>query len=297
MTFQQLRYFVAVAQYLHFGEAARACFISQPSLSHSIADLESELNLKLLYRENRTVGLTEAGKVFLADAQEIIQKVEDAIIKAKRAGAGYSGSIHIGALGGLSSDVFLSRIANFKRHYTDIEVEFTQTNMITLNLCLLKGSFDVVLSREIDVKQRSDEIAWQTLYQDHFGILFPKGHPLSDIKNTDDLSCLSNEPFVFLKSSVTPNVYRYVKQLCASRFLTVNEAYPAPTLEILCTLVKAGMGIAVVPDCAMNYSNGTLAFVPLQGEDALSNVVLAWRKKNVNPIVPVFLNIFEIESM
>lgn len=294
MTFQQLRYFVAVAQYLHFGEAAKACFISQPSLSHSIMDLETELNLKLLYRENRTISLTEAGKVFFDEAQEIIQKVDDAIIKARRAGAGYSGTLHIGALGGLSSENFLSTIAAFKKEYPEVELDFTQTNMATLNLCLLKGSFDVVLSREIDVRQRCDELTWQTLYQDCFGILTPKGYSLSKLENTNNLSCLCNEPFVFLKPSVTPNIYKYIKQLCISRNLVMKEEYPAPTLEILCTLVKAGMGIAIVPDCAMNYSNGGLDFVPLQGEDALSNVVLAWRKKNMNPIVPTFLNKFHI---
>ena len=294
MTVQQLRYFIALAQHLHFGEAARACYVSQPSLSHSIAELEGELNLKLLYRDSRAVELTPAGRVFYDDATDIIKKLDEAVIRAKRADSGYSGSIHIGSLGGLSSDSFPAKILQFKRKNPNIDVNFTQTNMKTLNLCILKGSIDVALTRRLDVLSRADELQWKTLYQDRFGVLVQSDSPLAAAEKID-LKSLADEQFVFLEPSVTPNVYNYVISLCAARGLVPKSTYPAPTLEIVCTLVKAGMGIAIVPDCAMVYSSGELKFFPLEGDDALSDVVLAWRGRNINPIVPVFLNEFGID--
>jgi DNA-binding transcriptional LysR family regulator len=294
MTVQQLRYFIAVAQYLHFGEAAKACYVSQPSLSHSIAELESELNLKLLYRDNRSVELSPAGKVFFADAQDIVKRLDDAVIKAQRADSGYSGVLNVGALGGLSAGDFPASIARFKDKYPNIDVNLIQTNMKTLNLNLLTGELDVAITRRLDIIHRSDEIDYHTLFQDRFGIVMRADHPLAQRENLA-LTDLAGESFIFLEQSVTPHVYNHTLQLCTSRGLVPNITRTAATLEIACTLIKAGMGVGILPECAQAYSYGLLKFIPLDGDDALSDVVLAWRRRNVNPIVPVFLQEFGID--
>ena len=291
LTVQQLRYFVALAQHLHFGIAAKACFVSQPALSHGISELEVELNCRLLYRDTRSVTLTPAGKAFYNETHDIIKCLDEAIAKAKKAESGYSGSFHIGALSGLSVDAFLSKILPFKLRYPDIDVNLTQPNMKMLNMGLLKGSLDIVLTRKCDIVSRSDELQWRTLYQDRFGILFHADSPLAKIENVH-LADLANEPFVFFDPLVTPNVYDYVMRLCMARGLVPKTAYPAPALEFVCTLVKAGMGIAVVP--GRDYGD-KLVFRPFEGDDALSAVVLAWKKRNMNPIIPIFLSEFDID--
>lgn len=294
MTVQQLRYFLAVAQYLHFGEAARACYVSQPSLSHSIAELESELNFKLLYRDNRSVELSPAGKVFFADAQEIVKLLDQAVERARRADSGYSGTLNIGALGGLAAQKLPAYIARFKKKYPNIDVNLTQTNMKTLNMNLLTGALDVAMTRKLDVIHRSDEIDWHTLYQDRFGIVARADHPLA-ARGETELEKWSGESFIFLDRGVTPHVYNYTMGLCTTRGLVPNITRTAPTLEIVCTLIKSGMGVAILPECAKAYAFDILEFIPLDGDDALSDVVLAWRRRNVNPIVPVFLQEFGID--
>lgn len=293
MTVQQLRYFIAVAQYLHFGEAAKACYVSQPSLSHSILELESELGLKLLYRDNRRVELSPAGKVFYEDAQEIVRRLDDAVLKAKRAESGFEGTITIGSLGGLAKSDFLEKIKHFRQRHPFADVIITQTNMKTLNMSLLKGETDVALTRKLDIIHRSDEIEWQTLYQDSFGIVTHRDHHLAD-KEHINAEELRGEKFVFLSQLVTPHVYNYTIQLCTNRGFVPNITHTGPTLEIVCTLIKAGMGIGILPECAMAYSSDLLRFIALEGEDAVSDVVLAWRKRNVNPVVPTFLEEFGI---
>ncbi|MCC8048062.1 MAG: LysR family transcriptional regulator [Oscillospiraceae bacterium] len=294
MTVQQLRYFIAVAQYMHFGQAAKACYVSQPSLSHSIADLELELGVKLLYRGSRSVELTPAGKVFFVDAQDIVKRLDDAVIHAKRADSGYVGALNIGSLGGLSAGDFPAKIADFGRKYPTIDVTLTQTNMKTLNTCLLTGGLDVALTRELDIMQRSDELEWRELYEDRFGIVMRADHQLAQLEGLKPTD-LADEAFVFLEPSVTPHVYNHTIKLCTSRGLVPNIAHTAPTLEIACTLIKSGMGVGILPECALAYSSGMLRFIPFEEDDALSRVVLAWRRKNVNPIVPLFLQEFGID--
>lgn len=294
MTVQQLRYFIAVAQYLHFGEAAKACYVSQPSLSHSILELEAELNLKLLYRDNRRVELSPAGKVFYEDAQEIVLRLDDAVLKAKRAESGFDGTLTIGSLGGLAKSDFLASIKSFRQKHPYADVEITQTNMKALNMNLQKGEMDVALIRKLGIINNSDGIALHTLYQDSFGIIMHTDHPLAKLERIGPEE-LKAEEYVFLSQLVTPHVYNYTIQLCANRGFVPNITHTAPTLEIVCTLIKAGLGIGILPECAMAYSSGQLHFVPLEGEDAISDVVLAWRKRNMNPILPAFLEEFGVD--
>lgn len=294
MTVQQLRHFIAVAQFLRFGEAAKACYISQPSLSHSISELEAELGPRLFYRDNRAVELTPAGKVFLTAAQDIVKLLDDAIIRAKRADSGFAGSLVVGSLGGLSAGTFPARINDFKKKYPNIDVALKLSNMKGLNMGLLQGSIDVALTRKIDVVHRSDELSWAQLYQDRFGIVLRRDHPLAE-RSGLSVGDLADEPFVFLDKDVTPNVYNYTLQLCTSRGLVPRIMQTGPTLEIVCTLLKAGMGVAIIPDCAMAYGADELKFIQIEGEDTISDVVLAWRQRNVNPIVPIFLEEFRIE--
>lgn len=295
MTVQHLRYFLAVAQYLHFGEAAKACYVSQPSLSHSIAELETELGLKLFYRDNRSVALTAAGKVFYEDVQDIVDRLDGAELRARRAASGMVGSLNIGTLGGLASGEFPSQIAAFRRRYPDVDVNLSHSNIKSLNTNLLTGAIDVALTRRIGISQRSDEIVSRTLYCDRFGVVVRHDHPFA-LAGSFSLEELEREDFVFLSQTVTPGVYNYTIRLCTSRGFVPNILRTAATLEGVCSLIKSGMGIGILPECALAYSSGLLVFLPLDGEDAVSEVVLAWRRRNTNPVVPNFLEELGIEG-
>ena len=294
MTLQQLRYFITLGEHLHFGEAAKACFISQPSLSQSITELEAELNLKLLDRSSRRAELTRAGKVFCDDAREIVKKVDEAIIRAKRTDAGMDGEFKIGTLGGLSGGAFLTSIANFKSKYNNLNISFLQTNMKALNIGLLQGNIDVVLTREFDIEHLSKELSWVALYQNRYGIVLRKGHPLTK-RESVELSELKDEPFICIDKEVSPHAYRFSHKICTDRGLEPRILHTAPTLEIVCAMLKAGLGISIQPDCALIYGGGGLEFIPIEGEDTASDVVLVWRRRNMSPIVPLFLEEFGIE--
>ena len=293
MTIQQLRYFIALAEHLHFGEAAKACFISQPSLSNSIAELEAELELKLFDRSSRNVELTLAGESFYADSRDIIKRIGEAINNARRADMGILGRLKIGALGGLSAGYFPSRVKEFGEKHPNISIKYQITNMRAINTEILKGIMDIAITRKIDIDNRYEQLAWTVLYKDRFGLVVHKDNPLA-IRETIDLKELTNEPFVFLDKEVTPNVYAYTLQLRLNRGLKPKITNTAATLEIACTLIKAGLGIAILPDCALSYGVDELKFISIDGDDMMSDVVLVWNKGNENPVLPIFLDEFGI---
>lgn len=288
MTLQQLRYFIALGRHLHFGEAARTCFVSQPSLSQSIAELEKEIDVPLFSRNNRTVSLTPAGTVFYESAAEIIRMVDNAVIQAKRVNCGMSGHVKIGILGGLSA-TFPAKVKRFKDKYPNLDVELHIINMVNMHLDLLRGSIDIALTRKLNVENQSPQLDWVTLYQDRFCLVLHKDHPLAGSKHVN-LSDFADDPFIFLSREVTPYTYNLTLDICVRRGFSPRIIYQASTLEELCLMLKAGMGCAIVPDCAATYGAEDLSFIAIEGEDTISDVVLAWNRNNTNSIIPLFLD-------
>lgn len=291
LTLQHLRYFIALSQHLHFGKAARACFVSQPSLSQSIADLEKEMEVQLFIRGKGYVELTPAGSLFYTDATEIIRLIDNAVIRAKRVNCGLSGSLSIGILGGLSSGSFPAYVKRFKDEYPNLDVDMKMSNMKTLNLSLLQGSIDIALTRKLDVEPQNVELDWITIYKDRFNLVLHKDHPLASCEHVN-LADFADESFVFLNRDTTPNTYNFTLNICANRGLSPRIVYQASTLEALCAMLKAGMGCAIIPECASVYGTGELVFKELEGEDTVSDVVLAWHRKNANSLIPLFLDEF-----
>ena len=285
---QQISHFIAVAQHLHFGEAAKELYIAQPALSNSIAALEAELRVRLFERSSRKVVLTPAGKVFYENVQDVVERLNQAVQKARLAESGCAGSLDIGILGGLSKGDFPKVIYRFQKRFPHVAIQLHQTNMRTLNRWLAHGEVDLGITRSVDLQGRADELQWRVLYQDRFSLFCRSDAPLAQCKKID-FPALSREPFVILDQSVTPNVHRLILQLCRDRGMTPNILYTAPTLEIACMFVKAGLGISILPYCGLRYGEGELTARELDGEDAVSDVVVAWRIQHMNPAIPGFL--------
>ena len=288
MTIQQISHFIAVAQHLHFGEAAKELYIAQPALSNSIAALEGELNVKLFARSSRRVTLTPAGKVFYENVQEVVEGLNRAIQKTRLAESGYAGTLDIGILGGLSKGDFPKVIYRFQKRFPNVAINLRQTNMKTLNRWLAHGEVDLGITRSVDLQARADELEWRVLYQDNFALFCRSDAPLAQAREVE-FSNLAGEPFIILDQAVTPNVHRLILQLCQNRGFNPNILYTAPTLEIACMFVKAGLGISVLPYCGLRYGEGELTARELEGEDAVSDVVVAWRAQQLNPAIPGFL--------
>ncbi len=145
---RHLRYFVAVAEELHFGRAAARLNISQPPLSQQIQALEQQIGARLLARTNRSVLLTAAGKQFLADSRQILSMVDDAAARAERLHQGEAGELRIGFT---SSAPFIRAVSDtlslFRRDYPDVHLQTREMNTREQIAPLIEGTLDMGLLR------------------------------------------------------------------------------------------------------------------------------------------------------
>lgn len=294
MTIQQLQYFAALAKYLHFGDAAKSCYVSQPSLSKAISELEKELDADLISRNNKVVELTPAGKQFYRDTKELLRLMDEAIMNTKRLNDGICGELKINFLRTYAFSYFADFVNEFRKRHPEIDVQLCQEGLHATSAGLLSGDIDVALTYDIEVASRKNEIAWHPIAPTRYCIVMRKDNPLARRKNVT-LESLKNERFVFIDRNEIPNAFKDTMRLCAARGLKPNIAYSANKIDLVCTMVRAGMGIAILPDTTKVYSLGSLKFIEIDGDDALTYSGLAWKFNHNNPATSLFLREFGVK--
>ena len=175
MEFRQLRYFVTVAQQLHFGKAAERLQITQPALSKQIRVLETELGIELFIRTKRTVKLTKAGEVFLEQAQQLLKQASVAIQLAKRTASGELGRLTIGFTPTATYTVLPELIRRFRSHYPQVEVEMLDLSTEAQVTAINKGEIDLGLLHP-PIDSRGLEI--YPLLAEKFVAVLPRQHLL-----------------------------------------------------------------------------------------------------------------------
>lgn len=172
---RHLRYFVAVAEELHFGRAAARLNISQPPLSQQIQALELQVGARLLARTNRSVALTAAGRQFLADSRQILSQVDEAAARAERLHHGETGELRLGFT---SSAPFIRAISqtlsSFRRLSPDVHIQTREINTREQIVPLSEGSLDLGLMRNT---QLPDTLAWQRVLREPLLAMIHRDHP------------------------------------------------------------------------------------------------------------------------
>lgn len=199
---RHLRYFIAVAEELHFGHAAARLNISQPPLSQQIQILEQQIGARLFARTNRSVSLTDAGKQFLADSRQILSQVEDAAARAARLHHGEAGELRIGFT---SSAPFIKAVSDtlstFRHRYPDVHIQTRETNTREQIVPLNEGALDLGLMRNT---QLPETLVWERVLREPLLAMVPRDHPLASQPGVS-LRELAREPFVFLILMLVPD--------------------------------------------------------------------------------------------
>ncbi|MDU6452798.1 MAG: LysR substrate-binding domain-containing protein, partial [Enterobacter hormaechei] len=239
---RHLRYFVAVAEELHFGRAAARLNISQPPLSQQIQILEQQVGARLLARTNRSVSLTAAGKQFLADSRQILSMVEDAAARAERLYLGETGELRIGFT---SSAPFISAVSqtlsSFRRNFPDVHIQTREINTREQISPLNEGSLDLGLMRNT---QLPDTLAWQVILREPLMAMIPRDHPLA-AQHSVSLAELAKEPFVFFDPQVGTGLYDDILGLMRRYGLVPTIAQEVGEAMTIIGLVAAGLGVSI----------------------------------------------------
>lgn len=272
---RHLRYFVAVAEELHFGHAAARLNISQPPLSQQIQILEQQVGARLLARTNRSVSLTPAGKQFLADSRQILIQVDDAAARAARLHQGETGELRIGFT---SSAPFIKSVSDtlssFRQHYPDVHILTRETNTREQIAPLNEGTLDLGLMRNTLLP---DTLAWRRILREPLLALIHRDHPLAK-QATVSLAELAQEPFVFFDPHVGTGLYDDILGLMRRYQLTAHIAQEVGEAMTIIGLVAAGMGVSILPASFHRVQLNEMRWVPIREADAVSEMWLVWSK-------------------
>ena len=293
MDIRQLRYFIAVAEHLNFTKAANQLYVAQSAISHQIADLEEQVGVKLFTRNKRSVQLTPAGSVFLKEAIEIVEKTSGAIEKAKQTDAGIIGSLSIGFLSVHVRSFLPDLVKMFRELYPKVELHLNHFPSKMLKETLEEGDLDLAFTLPAGLN-RIEEIEIQTVVREPYCIVMHKNHPLSSHKKIKLLE-LANEPFIIHNRQASPvGSYDFIVHLCEQSGFTPRIVNQPRFVDTVPVLVESEIGISILPKSFEAISSSSLRFVEIDGvKDSDCELVLAWKKNNLNPSIQLFLNVLK----
>lgn len=268
---RHLRYFIAVAETLHFGRAAARLNISQPPLSQQIQQLEQILDARLLTRTSRSVSLTPAGKQFLADSRQILSQVEAAVGRAGRLHSGETGELRIGFT---SSAPFIPAISaslsTFRQRYPDVHIQTLEINTRAQIGPLNDGGLDTGL-------MRNTSLAWQLILREPLLAMVHCDHPLAR-ESVVSLSQLAQEPFVFFDPHVGTGLYDDILGLLRRYNLSPFITQEVGEAMTIIGLVAAGLGVSMLPASFQRVQLAEMRWLPIREADAVSEMWLVWPK-------------------
>jgi DNA-binding transcriptional LysR family regulator len=292
MELRHLRYFAAVAETCHFGQAAAQLHIAQPALSQAIRQLESELDVTLFTRTTRQVSLTPAGEFLRTEAARVLAAVDDSVRGVRRIGAGRHGLVRLG-LTGTASFSHLPGIARVvKRELPEVALEI-HADLLTPAQCerLQSGALDLGVLRP---PATGEGLTLRTLEVEPLALAIPVDHRLA-VEPVVALADLRTEPFVAY-SARDSAVNEAVLRSCREAGFVPRREHEAPSTAVLLALVAAGLGVAVLP--------ASVRALPLEGvvfRDLLDagsvELSLAYRTDDDNPVVDTVIEVLEAADL
>jgi len=288
MDLRHLRYFVTVAEELHFGRAAKKLHISQPPLSMQIRALENELGVTLFNRTQRQVSLTQAGAALLGEARHILTRVEQAILATKRAGRGEIGELAIGFISVADYNVLPLVLREFRRRFPLVNLSLRELTTDAQIADLLAGRIDVGF-----VLPPIDEPALQSvpILREPLIAALPAKHPLARQPGKLALEKLKDAPFILFPRPNAPGLYDDVVSCCKAAGFSPRVAQEAIQMQTIISLVSAELGVALIPASLTNLQRTGVTYKTLQGGSPLTEVHLAWRRGDDLPVLRVFVEV------
>jgi LysR family hydrogen peroxide-inducible transcriptional activator len=274
MEMHQLRYVAAVARTGNFSRAAEQCHVSQPSLSQQIRKLEDELGQQLFNRTRRQAKLTSHGQAFLYRAMRILDEVEAAKREAIDAQSLLRGTLTVGVLPTIAPFLLPEAMAAFTDKYPGLDIVVQEDTTARLVKLLVAQELDLALASE---PIPPDHLHVQKLFVEELLLALPPGHPLT---REHKIRCadLQNERFIVMQEGHC--LGEQVCQFCASRELRANVAFRSAQLETVQALVRAGVGISLIPAMATHSNRDDLPeYRSLSGQRPQRTIVAVWPKK------------------
>lgn len=285
---RRLKYFLAVAETLHFGKAAERLNMSQPPLSRQIAALEAEMGAALFSRDAHHVRLTPAGQQLKLDAQSIFQSLVRAEANAKAAMVGTAGALAIGFTMCAAYGVVPGYAKSFTAAYPDVDLSLREVLSSDLVEQVAAGDIDAAIVFHQPIPKNLQQ---RTVMREPLCLALPSSHPLSRRKQVE-LRELKDASFICVPAVTAPALHRAIVAQCNNAGFEPQVVLEVHLQQTILSLVAEGVGVALVPASMRKLQTGRLTFKDIPGA-ALVSQHLVWRADNTNPCVENFLRLVE----
>ncbi|UCS93641.1 LysR family transcriptional regulator [Echinicola marina] len=286
MELRQLKYFLVLAEELHFHRAADKLFIVQPALSKQIKLLEEELGISLLKRDKRNVKLTEAGKYFKTEAKAILDQLELVKSHTRLVQEGQKGEIRIGYVGSCIHTFLPDMLSDLHEAHPYILTYLNEMTSSAQLEAIQNGELDIAFLRN---PFPSPNLNHQPVFRESFALVLPENHPLNE-NNLEDIHQLANEEFILPTRSDGELYYRLQLSICEDHGFSPKIAHETVHGHTVLNLVGHGLGITFLPTSFQKVTNAAVKFIELKDIPQRAEITAVWNKENPNPSLKKFLN-------
>jgi len=286
LEFSELRAFVVLAGELHFRKASERLFLSQPALSKKIQRLEEKLKGALFVRSRRRVALTDPGKSLLPKAAKLLQDAEDAWRETQAAVEGRVGTLRIGF--GIASlpEILPRTILRFRKHYPDVELEMREMPSPAQVSSLIESRLDAGILR-MPVTDR--KLMWVPLFSEHLVLATSADIPY---RRKEGINRFRGSGFIFVSPSVSKTFHDRVLNLCLRAGFTPRAVQEANEILTILHLVRAGLGVSLVPRSAQRLKVPGVRFHELGWKEPLWRIGIAWNRSSEKfPLIECFVKV------
>ncbi|MET0311552.1 MAG: LysR family transcriptional regulator [Burkholderiaceae bacterium] len=285
MEFRHLRYFLVLAEELHFGRAARRLAISQPPLSTNIQQLEASVGARLFARSSKSVQLTEAGRAFVPHARALIEQAQQAARHARDVAEGLAGSLQVGFVGTMLYRGLPALLQRFQEQHPRLRLTLRELSSSEQLVELSQERLDVGFVHTTRVPPALSKIL---VASQPFVACLPVAHPLAK-KRSMPLSALSGEPFACVSRAVSADYHDRIVSLCQDAGFDPEIRYELRHWLSVVSLVSQGLGVALVPRSLKLSALPGAAFVPLSTQTLPYETYCLWHAQRGHLALEAFI--------
>jgi DNA-binding transcriptional LysR family regulator len=282
---RHLRYFVAVAEELHFSRAAKRLHMAQPPLSQQIRKLEQYIGHPLFARNSRTVALTQAGEMLLERSRYLLRRLEDDLETVRRVGRGEIGTLTVGFIGSAMLTVLPALISRYRKRFPKVDLRLRELTTSSLVDAIRQGAVDLAFLRDAGP---TEGLMVEQVIAERFVVALAETHPLASRKQVS-LAQLKGEPLILFARELGATAWDKTIALCETSGFRPAIVQDAPEWLTVLRLVSSGLGFSIAPACVAIIRTPGVICRELTKCPISTNIELARRSDHLNPIMEAFL--------
>lgn len=292
MNINQLKYFIAVAEYQSFTKAANQYYISQTAITQQIHSLEEQMGVSLIDRTRRPIALTPAGNVFLIEAKAIVERINTALSRVHDASTGLVGTLRIGYTKGYERSNLSNILRSFHLDYPNILITCYRCDTDMLAAGLFNNEYDIIFTWDSTNILEEGTIEYKLMELAPLSVALYNSHPLAR-RNSLSRKELKGEPILYMSPSGSPESYgdNHFLELYKQAGYQPNILFRSSDIESILMMVAAEEGISILPSYVTSKLTDAdnLTFIPLIGEGEFEQILAVWKKEDESPALRQFI--------